>query len=102
MASRTIDLDAIIQSGIQKTRDAEALDNEMGAMATDDPARPAKTTAAINSYTDAIDFWDEALECEPGPSLSRMLQPRRSLHPQFAHQPVLRTQTTPTPAPGSS
>ena len=66
MASRTINVDAIIQSGIQKIKEAEALDNEMGAMATDDPARPAKTTAAINSYMEGIDFWDEALECEPG------------------------------------
>ena len=62
--------------GIEKIKEATALDNEMGAMAVDDPARPAKANAAINAYMQGIEYFAHARKCKRRPpSLPRTKQP---------------------------
>ena len=90
MASNTM------AKGIDKIKEATQFDTEMSAMAVDDPARPAKATAAINSYMQGIEYFAHARKCKRRPSL---LPPQSSPH-DAAHLLASRVpQSQPPPAP---
>ena len=64
MASNTM------AKGSEKIKEATQFDTEMSAMAVDDPDRPAKAAAAINSYMQGIEYFAHARKCKrSSPSL---------------------------------
>ena len=52
-----------LAKGIQRLKEASALDQELRLMAVGDPAQPHKTTAAVNAYMQAMEYFAHHRKC---------------------------------------